>query len=306
MRNIVLLAPNGQVGFELAHSLVGLGQLHCLSRADVDFSQIAQLIDKIEQYKPDIIVNAAAWTAVDKAETEPAAAYLLNATLPEALAELAQRLDAWLVHYSTDYVYSGSGDIPWQEQDTALPLSIYGQSKLAGDEAIQRYCEKYLIFRTSWVYAARGNNFMLTMLQLAQRLQSLQVVADQFGAPTSAALIAKSTVHALTKVLDTKQATAQRHALSGIYHLATQGTTSWFDFAQAIFALAQKHGLQLTLAPNAVTPIATAQYKTAAVRPQNSRLNLHKTEQVFGLTFPDWQSELERTYCHWDQTRKSR
>ncbi|WP_037055654.1 dTDP-4-dehydrorhamnose reductase [Rheinheimera baltica] len=293
MRNIVLLAPNGQVGFELARSLVGLGKLHCLSRADIDFSNINMLLARIAQLQPDIIVNAAAWTAVDKAETEQDGAYLLNATLPAALATLAQQSNAWLVHYSSDYVYPGTGSNAWQEHDTTAPLSVYGQTKLAGDSAIQQHCAKYLIFRTSWVYAARGNNFMRTMLKLAQSREALQVVSDQIGAPTPARLIANITA------LSLQQALQRGEALSGVYHLAPAGETSWYGFAEAIFTLARQHGVMLTLAPEKLSAIGTADYPTAAKRPANSRLCLTKIQQTFNLQMPDWQSQLALTFIEW-------
>lgn len=296
MANIVLLAATGQVGFELAKRLDALGTLHCISRCDVDFADTDTLVAKISALKPAVIVNAAAWTAVDLAETECTAAYQLNAILPAALAALAAQHDAWLVHYSTDYVYAGDGDSPWREDDTTAPLSVYGASKLAGDIAIAESGCKYLIFRTSWVYAERGKNFMLTMLNLGQRLSALKVVADQVGAPTPAALIAQTTVHCLAQVLSSAGAGKQ---YSGIYHLASKGYTSWHQFAQAIFTLAQQHGIRLQLNTTEVEAITTSQYPTAAKRPANSRLNLHKIEQTFGVVLPGWHSALEQTFQAW-------
>lgn len=289
-RQIVLLAPNGQVGFELKRALAALGKVSCLSREEVDFTDTQMTIAKIAALQPQIIVNAAAWTAVDKAETEAAAAYQLNAVLPTALAQYAQSNQCWLVHYSTDYVYPGDGDEPWREEDSTGPLSVYGASKLAGDHAIQQYCDHYLIFRTSWVYAARGNNFMKTMLKLAQQRESLSVVADQFGAPTPARLIANVTALALQQALSSDQ------NKSGLYHLAAAGVTNWYQFAGAIFELAQQANLPLKLQSTQFQPIATAEYPTPARRPANSRLNLAKIEQQFGLSMPHWQSELEQTF----------
>lgn len=289
MAVIVLLGPTGQVGFELARSLAPLGHLHCLSRANVDFSDTAAVKHKVAALQPDVIVNAAAWTAVDKAETQSEAAYLLNAALPEALAQIAQQHDAWLVHYSSDYVYPGTGTKPWQEDSQTAPLSVYGASKLAGDIAIQQHCIKHLIFRTSWVYAARGNNFMRTMLKLALSREALKVVADQVGAPTPARLIAQVSSLALQQAL-------QRGAeVSGIYHLAPQGETSWYGFANAIFALARQQGLALQLQTEKFEAITTSQYPTPATRPANSRLSLEKIEQTFGMQMPDWNSQLELT-----------
>ena len=267
-RRIVLLAPHGQVGFELQRSLSALGTLDCLSRVDVDFADIKNTIAKVAALKPDVIVNAAAWTAVDKAETAAEAAYALNTSLPAALAELAKMRDCWLVHYSTDYVYPGDGDTPWQEDDVTAPLSVYGASKLAGDVAIAQQGGKYLIFRTSWVYAARGNNFMKTMLKLAQQRDSLNVVADQIGAPTPARLIANVSALALQQVLTPGSDHAEQ---SGVYHLATAGETNWHQFASAIFALARQAGLPLQLSPDKLQAICTTEYPTPARRPANRR-----------------------------------
>lgn len=287
---IVLLAPNGQVGFELKRALAPLGTVHCLSRAEVDFADIRGTLAKIAAFKPQVIVNAAAWTEVDKAETAAVAAYQLNAELPAALAQFAQASDSWLVHYSTDYVYPGDGEEPWQEDSPTGPLSVYGASKLAGDLAIQQHCQKYLIFRTSWVYAARGKNFMKTMLKLAQQRDRLSVVADQFGAPTPARLIANVTALAL------QQARTSAENKSGLYHLAAAGVTSWYQFAEAILVLATQAKLPLQLHHDNFKPITSAEYPTPARRPANSRLSLSKIEQQFGLTMPDWQQELVHTF----------
>ncbi len=302
MRRIVLLAPNGQVGFELQRSLAPLGQLFCLSRADVDFRDTAATSARVLALQPDLIVNAAAWTAVDKAETEQDAAYLLNAALPAALAAIARQLDCWLVHYSTDYVYPGTGEQPWREDDATAPLSVYGASKLAGDRAISQSGARHLIFRTSWVYAARGNNFMKTMLKLAAQRESLSVVADQFGAPTPARLIANVTALALQQVLaqstkDNGGLSCDNHSdKSGVYHLAAAGYTNWYQFADAIFAMARQAGIPLALLEQQFSAITTAQYPTPAQRPANSRLELSKLEQAFGLTLPDWHSQLAQTF----------
>jgi dTDP-4-dehydrorhamnose reductase len=289
MTVIVLLAPTGQVGFELARSLSALGQLHCISRADVDFSDTAAVQQKVAALQPSVIVNAAAWTAVDKAETEAESAFLLNAALPEALAHVAQQQNAWLVHYSSDYVYPGHGITPWQESDQTAPLSVYGVSKLAGDKAIQQHCTKHLIFRTCWVYAARGTNFMRTMLKLALSRDALKVVADQVGAPTPARLIAQVSCLAL------QQALTRGAEVSGIYHLAPQGETSWYGFAEAIFSVARQRGVVLALKPEMFIAIGTADYPTPAARPANSRLCLNKLEQTFKLQLPDWHSQLALT-----------
>ncbi|MEH8021225.1 dTDP-4-dehydrorhamnose reductase [Rheinheimera metallidurans] len=293
--NIVLLATNGQLGFELAQYLTAVGRVYCLNRADVDFVNVDVLLARIAEFKPDIIVNAAAWTAVDEAETKPHAAYLMNVALPSALATLAEQCGAWLVHYSTDYVYSGNGTAAWQETDVTSPLSVYGRTKLDGDNAVQQHCDKYLIFRTSWLYAARGNNFMRSMLKLGMQHESLRVVSDQIGAPTPAKLIAQTTISAL------QQALQHGHKLSGIYHLATKGETSWYGFAQAIFSLAIQQGIALKLNLQHCYPINTLQYAAAAKRPLNSRLNTTKIEQTFNIQLPSWQSQLALTFVEWQQ-----
>ncbi|MBZ9610307.1 dTDP-4-dehydrorhamnose reductase [Rheinheimera maricola] len=297
MRNIVLLAPLGQVGFELLRSLAPLGTVFTLSRSDIDFADTAATATKVAALKPDLIVNAAAWTAVDKAETERDAAFLINAALPAALASVAQQHNAWLVHYSTDYVYPGNGDKPWQETDTTGPLSVYGQSKLAGDEAIIARCPRHIIFRTSWVYAARGTNFMRTMLKLAQSREALNVVADQMGAPTPARLIAQVSALALQQLLTQDTANTSRYA--GVYHLAARGYCSWYDFAAEIFSLARANGLALALNPEQFKPITTPEYPTPATRPANSRLDVTKLERQFALQLPDWRSQLKLVLSEW-------
>lgn len=300
MRHIILLAPNGQVGFEVARAVAPLGKLTTLSRAEVDFADTQAVVTQVSALQPDIIINAAAWTAVDKAESEPAACNSINVDLPAALAVVAKQHNAWLVHYSSDYVYPGTGDTPWQETDATGPLSVYGKSKLAGDRAVIENTDQYLIFRTSWVYAARGNNFMRTMLKLARSLEALNVVADQVGAPTPARLIAQVTSLALQQVLSTQlyskeNANAAKH-FAGVYHLAPQGYCSWYDFAAEIFRLARQNGISLALKPELFQPISTAAYPTPAARPANSRLNLTKIETTFGFTLPSWQQQLALTF----------
>ncbi|MDP4536375.1 dTDP-4-dehydrorhamnose reductase [Alkalimonas collagenimarina] len=297
MPNIVLLAPNGQVGFEVARAVAPLGNVSSLSRSDVDFSDIKATITKVEALDPALIINCAAWTAVDKAEAESVSCHLINAALPGALATLAKQKDAWLVHYSSDYVYPGHGTTPWQEDDVTGPLSVYGQSKLDGDIAVIEGTDKYLIFRTSWVYAARGNNFMRTMLKLAQSRDTLSVVADQIGSPTPARLIAQVTTLALQQVFTKERQKENASILSGIYHLTPKGYCSWCDFAAEIFSLASTHGMPLALKPEQLTAITTADYPTPAVRPANSRLNLNKLEHTFQVQLPSWQQQLALTFA---------
>lgn len=297
MQTIVLLAPNGQVGFEVARAVAPLGRLHTLSRSDVDFADTQAVVAKVAALNPTLIINAAAWTAVDKAETEQAACNLINVALPAALATLAKQSNAWLVHYSSDYVYPGNGTAPWQETDTTGPLSVYGQSKLDGDLAVMQNTDQYLIFRTSWVYAARGNNFMATMLKLALSREALNVVADQIGAPTPARLIAQVTVLAIQHIMLKQVAGENTQQFAGVYHLAPQGYCSWYDFAAEIFSLARRHNIDLALKPELFKPITTAEYPTPAQRPANSRLNLSKLENTFNMQLPTWQQQLALTFA---------
>lgn len=282
---ILITGGNGQVGFELQRSLSLFGQILVPTRQQLDLSNAAVVDGYLQTYQPDLILNAAAYTAVDKAESEPDQARRLNAELPAQLAAYAAKQNILLVHYSSDYVYPGNGTKPWWEDSPTGPLNIYGQTKLAGDEAIAASGCRYLIFRTSWVYSARGQNFMKTMLRLAKERGHLNVVADQIGAPTPARLIANITAHAVARSLP-----------FGIYHLAPKGETSWHGFAQAIFKMAREHSMPLLLQPENVQPIAASQYPTPAKRPLNSRLSTNKLEQALGLQLPYWQQQLELTF----------
>ncbi|MGY6275585.1 dTDP-4-dehydrorhamnose reductase [Methylomonas sp. MgM2] len=288
---ILLFGQNGQVGWELQRSLAPLGELIGLDRHNRtycgDLSDFAGIRKTVAQVKPDVIINAAAYTAVDKAESEPELAESVNAKAPAVLAAAACGCSAWLIHYSTDYVFDGSGNQAWREDDSVNPLSIYGKTKLAGEQAIQASGCSHLIFRTSWVYAARGRNFAKTMLRLAQQREQLSVIDDQFGAPTGAELIADVTAHAI-------RAAKMRQDLSGIYHLAAAGETSWFDYASYVFEVARQMDIKLTLAPDGLQPIPTAQYPTPATRPLNSRLNTEKLQTIFDLRLPGWQIGVKR------------
>lgn len=286
---ILLLGKNGQVGWELQRSLAPLGHLTALDRHSTDYcgnlADLDGITATVRRLQPDIIVNAAAHTAVDRAESEPALAHTLNALAPGVLATEAARLGAWLVHYSTDYVFGGTGSQPWQESDATGPLSVYGQTKLEGEQRIQAACAKHLIFRTSWVYAARGGNFAKTMLRLAKERDALTVINDQFGAPTGAELLADVTALAL------RSATP---ALAGVYHLAAAGETTWHGYAQYVLAQAQQAGIVLKAGPESVTAVSTSAFPTPAQRPLNSRLDTHKLQAAFGLTLPDWQVGVAR------------
>lgn len=289
MKKVLLLGSTGQVGFELQRSLVLIGKLITPQRSEVDLTDPDVLYKYLGAIRPDIIVNAAAWTAVDKAEDYPEEVHAINAVLPEILARYASEQGIWLVHYSTDYVYSGAGQRPWKEDDPTKPLSVYGQTKLEGDEAIQCSGANYLIFRTSWVYSARSNNFMNTMLRLGMERDFLKVVCDQVGAPTPARLIAEVTLVALQE--QNKKLTLT----SGTYHLATRGETSWYGFAQAVFELATLNGTALSIKPDNVQGITTSQWPTAAVRPLNSRLSLERIEKGLGICLPHWKLQLALT-----------
>lgn len=287
---ILLFGKGGQVGWELQRSLAPLGQLIALDFDSAglcgDFSNPAGLAETVRRVAPDVIVNAAAHTAVDKAESEPDLARTINALAPAVLADEAQKLGAWLVHYSTDYVFNGSGVNPWLESDATGPLSVYGQTKLEGEQAVARFA-KHLIFRTSWVYAARGANFAKTMLRLAKERDQLKVISDQIGAPTGAELLADVTAHAIRSV----QAQPE---LAGLYHLVAGGETSWYGYAQFVIEHARRAGEPIRVSPGAIEAIPTSDYPTPALRPLNSRLDTRKLQAAFGLSLPEWSSGVER------------
>ncbi|WP_047609271.1 dTDP-4-dehydrorhamnose reductase [Rahnella aquatilis] len=287
--NILLFGKTGQVGWELQRALAPLGNVIALDVRSEDycgdFSNPDGIAETIRKIKPAIIVNAAAHTAVDKAESERDFAQLLNATTVEAIAKEASILGAWLVHYSTDYVFPGDGHMPWREEDKTGPLNIYGETKLAGEQAIKKYCTKYLIFRTSWVYAGKGNNFAKTMLRLAKEREELSIINDQFGAPTGAELLADCTAHALTTAL-------RKPEVAGLYHLVASGSTTWFDYAKVVFSEATQAGYSLAL--KKAHPVPTSAYPTPARRPQNSRLDNTKFQETFGLTLPSWDMGVKR------------
>jgi dTDP-4-dehydrorhamnose reductase len=290
---ILLLGKNGQVGWELQRSLAPLGELLALDRHSTDFcgdlNQPERLAQTVRDWRPDVIVNAAAHTAVDKAESEQDLARCLNATAPAALAQAAVDIGAWLVHYSTDYVFNGQGEQAWQEGDATGPISVYGQTKREGELAIVASGCKHLIFRTSWVYAARGGNFAKTMLRLAAERERLTVIDDQHGAPTGADLIADVTAHAI------RQATAKPAAdFSGIYHLVASGQTSWHGYASHVIAQARALQPAQALKVSEIAPVPTSAFPTPARRPLNSRLSTHKLQQTFGLVLPPWQQGVDR------------
>ncbi|KAF2410642.1 dTDP-4-dehydrorhamnose reductase [Pseudomonas antarctica] len=288
---ILLLGKNGQVGWELQRSLAPLGEVLALDSKSQDYCgdlcDLQGLSATVQRFAPDVIVNAAAYTSVDKAESEPGQALRVNAEAPAVLAAEALKLNALLVHYSTDYVFAGDGVTPWQESDAVGPLSVYGSTKLAGEQAIQSSGCAYLVFRTSWVYAAKGNNFAKTMLRLARERDSLNVIDDQFGAPTGADLLADVTAHAI-------RAMNYEPKLGGIYHLAAAGETTWYRYAHFVLEQAQAAGVSLMVSPANMGAIETAAYPTPAKRPLNSRLNTKKLQNALTLVLPEWQIGVAR------------
>ena len=284
---LLLLGKNGQVGWELQRALAPLGELVACGAVETDLTQTEALAALVRRVRPDAIVNAAAHTAVDKAESEPERARAINAAAPGVLAREAAASGAWLLHYSTDYVFDGSGEQPRDEDAATGPLSVYGRTKLEGEELIRASGCRHLILRTSWVYAARGGNFARTMLRLAAERERLNVIDDQVGAPTGAELLADVSAHAL-------RALQSRPQLAGTYHCVAGGQTSWHGYARFVIEWARAHGQPLRVAPDAVHPIATRDYPTAAARPLNSRLSTARLQAAFGLRLPPWQAGVER------------
>lgn len=284
---ILLLGAQGQVGREAQRALAVMGQVRCVSRADCDLAEPQGVRALVREAAPDIIVNAAAWTAVDAAEHDEARAMRINAILPRVLAEEASRIDAWLVHYSSDYVFDGVQAQPYDEADTPRPLNAYGRSKLAGEQAVARLAPRHLILRTSWVFGAHGENFLKTILRQARERETLAVVDDQFGAPTGAALVADATAHALA-------ALRRGAGVPGLYHLASDGSTSWCGYARHIVAEAARLGAELRCTPQAVRAVASTARPSAAARPANSRLDTGRFREAFGLALPPWQPQVTR------------
>ena len=288
MLNILLLGANGQVGWELARTLMPLGRVIVPERNRCDLARPEQLTALVDALQPDVIVNAAAYTAVDKAEQEVNLAMAVNAEAPGALATAARRHGALLVHYSTDYVFDGTKAGAYSETDTPNPRSVYGRSKLAGEQAVRAAGADHLIFRTSWVYAARGKNFLRTILRLSGEREELRIVADQFGAPTWSRLIAEVTALALQQDLARRKTGAFD---SGTFNLTAAGKTSWHGFASAIVSAAQAHGAASMC--RTVVPITTAEYPLPAARPANSRLSGARLAERYALQMPEWDSCMQ-------------
>ena len=284
---ILLFGRNGQVGWELQRALAPLGELHALGSAEADFAVPESLAAPVRSLRPDVIVNAAAHTAVDKAESEAERAHRINAEAPAVLAREAAAAGAWLVHYGTDYVFDGSGDAPRGEDAPTGPLNVYGRTKLEGEQAIVASGARHLLLRTSWVYGTRGGNFARTMLRLAQERDRLAVIDDQIGAPTGAALIADVTAHAI-------RAAFAGSAPGGVYHLAAAGETSWHGYACRVIEAARAKGLPVKVAREAIAAVPSSQFPTPATRPRNSRLDTAKLRRTFGLVLPPWQDGVDR------------
>ena len=284
---ILLLGKNGQVGWELQRSLAPLGELLALDRSSTshcgDLNNLEGLVETVRVYGPDVVVNAAAYTAVDKAETDSQTAFLVNELAPEALSSVCAAIGAYLVHFSTDYVFDGSGQSPWLETDATAPLNVYGHSKLAGEKGIAQQGAQHVIFRTSWVYGTEGGNFAKTMLRLAQERERMTVISDQFGAPTGAALLADVTALAL-------QASQPP---TGIYNLAAAGETTWYAYAEYVLAKAKQIKPSLNYAVRDFVAVPTSDFPTPAARPLNSRLNCSRLEQALQLKLPLWQAGVD-------------
>ena len=287
----LLFGKGGQVGWELQRSLAPLGELIALDvdsqQQCGDFTRLDDIAKTVRAIAPDVIVNAAAYTAVDKAESEPEQARTINALAPGIIARESRKLGSWLIHYSTDYVFDGSGSKPWVETDPTGPLSVYGSTKLEGEEAIRASGCHHLIFRTSWVYAARGGNFAKTMLRLAQERERLTVIDDQIGAPTGADLLADVTAHAIRTAL-------QQPELSGLYHLVAGGETSWHGYACFVLNLARQAGIELKVAAENVIPVPTSAFPLPARRPLNSRLDARNLQTAFDVHLPLWRTGVAR------------
>lgn len=286
---ILLFGKNGQVGFELQKTLSQFGLVHAFGRQDCDLANLSQIREIVRQLRPDTIVNASAYTAVDKAESDPQIAYLINAAVPSVLAEEAASVGALIVHYSTDYVFDGMQPGGYGEDDIPNPQSVYGTSKLAGENGIAAAGCRNLIFRTSWVFGAHGGNFAKTIFRLAKKRESLSVIADQYGAPTSAHLIADVTAQVIARYWNEVDRESFPY---GTYHLAAAGETTWYDYAKYVIAYAEKKGVKLRLKSTVIKAIPSIDYPLPAPRPSNSKLDCGKLQKTFGLILPDWHQDM--------------
>ena len=284
-KRILLTLATGQVGWELCRTLSPLGKVIAPDRNLLDLSQLNQIGERVREWKPDLIVNPAAYTAVDQAESEHEIAFKVNADAPKVLAEEASRLNVPLIHYSTDYVFDGKSTRPYREEDDPAPLNVYGESKLDGERNVQRYAEQHLIFRTSWIFGMRGKNFMTTMLRLFQEREEMSVVDDQIGAPTWSRMVAEASAIIISQVI------GQRNDESrwGLYHLAASGKTTWYDFACSIYELSNKKNNSLI-----IKPVSSDKYPVLATRPKNSHLDDQRIRSVWGISLPDWEYSLQQ------------
>jgi dTDP-4-dehydrorhamnose reductase len=285
---ILLTGSNGQVGFELNKKLSALGEVIATDREELDLTNLNAIRTFIDQIRPDIIINPAAYTAVDKAESEPEIAHLINVSAPEVLAEKARELDVPLVHFSTDYVFDGLKKGAYVETDETNPQSVYGKTKCDGEEKVRTH-EKHIILRTSWVFGVHGNNFLKTMLRLMQEKDSLNIVGDQWGSPASSSMLADVTFKIVDTIIKTKNFNDY-----GAYHVTSDGETNWFEYASLIASESIKLNTKIKCVPNQIRPIATSEYSTAANRPLNSRLNCEKLKKTFMLELPFWESEVKK------------
>lgn len=286
---VLLTGKDGQLGFALQPALANLGSLTAVGRNECDLTQPSDILALLDRVKPDIIVNPAAYTAVDRAETDPDTAYAVNATAPRIIAEFARANDALFVHYSTDYVFDGRSTEAYKEESVRAPLSVYGQSKNAGEEAIRLSACRHLIIRTSWVFGVHGGNFLKTMLRLASERDALRIVSDQYGAPTSTALLTQSTIELLSRLFDGENQPVANELL-GTYHVAAAGCTTWYEYARFVIDEARKRGFPLRATPDKVSPIATEEFPLPAPRPRNSVLDTSKFSQLVGGELPGWQA----------------
>lgn len=282
---ILLTGKRGQVGFELQRALAPVGEVHAVDQLDCDLADVSAIRALVRTCRPDVIINSAAYTAVDKAESEPALAHAVNAVAPRVFGEEAAMLGAWVVHYSTDYVFDGTKEGAYTEEDLTNPLSVYGHAKRDGEVALQESGARHLIFRTSWVVGAHGNNFAKTILRLGADRDSLNVVADQYGAPTSAALLADVTAQLVRQ----RQREGNKNFPFGLYHLVAGGETNWCDYARFVVAEARALGKSLKLSPHTIHAIPSSEYPLPAKRPANSWLDTKKLRSHFNLELPDWQ-----------------
>lgn len=283
---ILLTGKHGQVGFELQRALALIGEVCAVDQLECDLVNVSTIRELVRSFKPNVIVNPAAYTAVDKAESEPELAHAINAVAPGVLGEEAAKLGAWVVHYSTDYVFDGSKSGAYDEDDLTNPQSVYGRTKRDGERTLQASGVRHLIFRTSWVVGAHGSNFAKTILRLAHERENLNVVADQYGAPTSAALLADVTAQLVRQ----REREGDENFPFGLYHLVAGGETTWCDYAQFVVSEATAAGKSLKLSPDAIRAIPSSDYPTAAKRPANSRLDSAKLRRTFDLELPSWHS----------------